>query len=87
MKIGEIYNLDTFKQLCNSDNHRHFSDSYTGTVLARNLTAINPKIFEKRFPELAFVNSGVTFDNTGGFAQRIQSLRLVALGGFTNAAM
>ena len=85
MKIGNAYNLDSIQGFLDSGKVAGFSDSYAGNVLARNLTAVDPKIFEKKFPELAFVNSGVQADNSGGYARRIQSLRLQDLGGFSTA--
>jgi len=85
MKIGQLYNLQSFKDLRNSSKKPGFIDAAPGVVLDRNLTQVDPKIFEKLYPELSFVNSGVTIDNTGGYAQRIQSLRLREQGQFTNA--
>lgn len=85
MKIGQLYNLDAFQAFADSGKRPGFADSYAGTVLARNLTAVDPRIFEKKFPELTFVGSGIEADNSGGYARRIQSLRLQALGGFTTA--
>jgi hypothetical protein len=85
MKIGNLYNLDSFQGFQDSIKTSGFTDSFAGSVLARNLTAVDPKIFEKKFPELAFVNSGVQADNTGGYTKRIQSLRIQALGSFRTA--
>lgn len=83
MKIGQIYNLDAFQEFLDSGNVSGFKDSYAGVVLARNLTAVDPKIFEKKYPELTFVNSGITADNSGGYVSRIQSLRLIDQGEFS----
>lgn len=85
MKIGHAYNLDSFKAFMDSAKKPGFTDSYAGTVLARNLTAVDPRLFEKKFPKLTFVNSGVQADNSGGYARRIQSLRVIDLGGFTTS--
>lgn len=85
MKIGQLYNLDSFKAFMDSGKKAGFADAYAGTVLARNLTAIDPRLFEKKFPELTFVNSGVQVDNSGGYARRIQSLRVLDVGGFTTS--
>jgi len=81
MKIKNLYNLGSVQAFIDSAKTvAGFQDSDNGIVLARNLTAVDPKIFEKRFPELAFVNSGIQVDNTGGYARRIQSLRLIDQG-------
>lgn len=85
MKIGNMYNLESFQAFCDSGNKKGFTDSYAGAVLARNLTAVDPRVFEKKYPELALVNAGIEADNTGGYSARIQSLRLLDLGGFTNS--
>lgn len=85
MKISQVYCLDSFKRLKESVERSNFADSFAGTVLARNLTAIDPKIFEKKYPELALINSGIVADNSGGYARKIQSLRLQDLGGFTTS--
>lgn len=85
MKIGQLYNLDSFQAFLDSGKKPGFTDAYAGTVLARNLTHVDPRVFEKKYPELTFVNSGIIADNTGGYALRIQSLRLRELGDFANA--
>lgn len=85
MKIGQVYDLKSFAAFLDSGKAPGFADSYAGVVLARNLTAVDPKIFEKKYPELTFINSGIDADNTGGYARRIQSLRVRELGGFANA--
>lgn len=85
MKIGNLYNLDSFERLDQTMKTSGFADAYAGTVLARNLTAVDPQIFEKKYPELSFVNSGIVADNTGGYARRIQSLRKREQGGFSTA--
>ena len=93
MKIGNLYNLDSFQRASDTyaDTSKSillaagYTDAYAGSVLGRNLTAIDPQIFEKKYPELSFVNSGIAADNTGGYARRIQSLRKRNLGGFKTA--
>lgn len=85
MKIKSIYNLASVTRFCDSGSKKGFQDAEAGVILARSLTAVDPKVFEKKYPELTFVNSGVQVDNTGGYSRRIQSLRLEALGGFSTA--
>lgn len=86
MKIGQLYDLDRFKAFADSASAAGFKDSATGVILARNLTAVNPKVFEKKYPELSFVNSGITVDNTGGYSRRIQSLRIAEQGDFADSS-
>jgi len=86
MKIGQLYDLDSFKSFVDSASAGGFKDSASGVILARNLTMVNPKVFEKKYPELSFVNSGISVDNTGGYARRIQSLRLIEQGDFADSS-
>lgn len=85
MKIGNLYNIESFKRFLDSGSQNGFKDAAAGVVLDRYLTQVDPKIFEKLYPELAFMNSGVTVDNTGGYSRRIQSLRLIDQGEFTTS--
>ena len=90
MKIGNLYDLPSFQRFSdNAELHaiakKIFQDAFAGAVLDRNLTVVDPRIFEIKYPELAFVNSGIEANNTGGFAANIQSLRLIELGQFRNA--
>lgn len=95
MKIGNLYNLDSYKRFLDSAKKpgftdapagfQGFADAYAGSVLARNLTAVDPQIFEKKYPDLSFVNSGIVADNSGGAARQIQSLRKREQGGFSTA--
>ena len=85
MKIGNLYNIDSFKKFLDSGKRKGFKDAAAGVVLDRYLTQVDPKVFEKLYPELAFMNSGVTIDNSGGYARRIQSLRIVEQGEFVTS--
>lgn len=82
MKIGQLYNFDSIKRLIAQGGHQRMQDSAAGIVLARNLTHVDPQIFRKQYPELAFMNSGIDVDNRGGFAERVQSLRIQEQGSF-----
>lgn len=85
MKLKEIYDLRSFQKLKDSAKKAGFADSAAGVILARNLTAVDPSIFEKKFPELMLMNSGIAVDNTGGYAKRIESLRVTGQGSFKRA--
>ena len=65
--------MESFKRFLDSGSQKGFKDAAAGVVLDRYLTQVDPKIFEKLYPDLSFMNSGVTVDNTGGYARRIQS--------------
>jgi len=89
MKVGQLYNVDSFKDMGGLVGETlkkvKFADAYNGTVLERNLTAVDPTVFEKKYPDLTFFNTGISADNTGGAAKRIQSLRLLDNGEFRTA--
>lgn len=86
MKLQNAYNLASFDKFKNSSEKSGFKDSSAGITLARNLTAVDPRIFETKFPELTFVNSGISFNNMGGYARVIESLRLTPLGSFSDSS-
>ena len=85
MKLGNLYNLPKFQKFADSAKVRGFTDAESGLVIAENLKHIDPQIFEKKYPELAGMNLGLTVDNTGGYSRTIQSLRIQSLGGFSTA--
>lgn len=92
MKISSLFDRIAFERFLDSAKRpgfvdsRHvptsFQDADPGLVLERNLEHIDPTIFQKKFPELAFVNSGITVDNSGGFVELITSLRTRPTGSF-----
>ena len=89
MKVGQLYNTQSFKDMSEKVGETlrsvKFSDAYNGTVLERNLTQVDPTVFEKKYPDLTFFNTGISADNSGGAANRIQSLRLLDNGEFRDA--
>jgi hypothetical protein len=82
MKFEDLYNLNSFRRL--KDSAQRFGDAANGVVLQRTLEAVDPTILKKKFPDLAFVNSGVEVSNIGGFSKRVRSLRTVTQGGYRN---
>jgi len=80
-----MYDMASHKPLINGSMPQEFKDAFAGSVLARNLTVVDPHIFEIKYPELSFTNSGITANNTGGYGQVIQSLRTQSTGGFAVA--
>jgi len=86
MKVGQLYNTKSFKDMSEMVGSTlksiSFGDAYNGTVLERNLTQVDPTVFEKKYPDLTFFNTGISADNSGGAAKRVQSLRLLDHGQF-----
>lgn len=85
MKLSQLYNLESFDAFKKSGEKAGFTDSIGGVVLAQNLVAIDPRILEKKLPELTFVNSGIEVNNTGGYSAMVKSLRLIESGDFAIA--
>ena len=62
-----------------------FKDSQ-GILLAQHLTKVDPKVFQKLYPDNVFLNSGLSIDNTGGLADTIKKVRVSAKGSFTDVS-
>lgn len=61
-----------------------FTDA-SGILLGKQLTHVDPKIFQKLYPDNIFLNSGISIDNSGGYSNQIQKLRISEKGAFANA--
>lgn len=61
-----------------------FTDA-NGILLGKQLTHVDPKIFQKLYPDNIFLNSGISIDNSGGYSNQIQKLRISEKGGFRDA--
>lgn len=85
MKIDNLYNLKSFTKFCDSHKAKGFTDAASGIVLSRQLEMIDPTIFEVKYPSLAFMNTGIEANNTGGVAEQITSLRKRGQGSFAVA--
>ena len=92
MKIGSLYNIDSFKELGKSavelgvvSKDAAFSDAASGVVSGRSTVAVDPALFQKRYPENVFLNSGIQVDNTGGYGRAVESLRKDITGGFADS--
>lgn len=82
MKLEEIYDKQSFEAFAdcvNQSNKKKFKD---GIMLSRTFTKIDPTLIEKKYPENAFLNSGIAVSNIGGYANTIQTLRVSGSGGF-----
>jgi len=67
-KLETLVALTSFAAL--ADSAKNFTDG-VGVVLARNLEHVTPKIFEQKYPDTTFLQTGITVDNSGGFAEVI----------------
>lgn len=81
-KLSNFINGKSFSKSVNET--RTFRDS-NGILLARHLVAIDPTIFERHYPDNAFVNSDIWVDNSGGYANKLEKLRIEVKGGFALA--
>ncbi len=83
MKIENLYNIRAAKAF--EDSAKQLCDAAPGLVLGESLIALDPKIFERKYAELVFLNSGLDVDNTGGYSEAVRSLRISETGGFKTA--
>lgn len=85
MNLSDKFNLDSLNALMSAsrtvDNSSVMMKD-AGVLLTRHLTMVNPRILEKKYPDLVFDQLGISIDNTGGYATSIQTLRLKAQGKF-----
>lgn len=87
MLLSQKYNLVSISDIKNTQISdiapSHVVNSDTGILLQRHLTHVNPKVLEKKFPQLATHNFKLEVDNSGGWADQIQSLRTSVKGSFS----
>jgi len=79
--LNQYFNIKSFKAYKDSAEKGGFTDA-AGIIIKENLKQVDPTIFEKKFPALAILNSGIQADNTGGYSEVIQSLRTQPTGEF-----
>lgn len=90
-KVKNLFNVDSYKKLPQiiqeSNGFKQFTDSLAnrGIVLERTLQGVDPTLFEKKYPENTFINTGIEIDNSGGFLESVTSLRIDDEGGFASA--
>jgi hypothetical protein len=78
-KLKNLYDLKTFD---NAIEQVKSFDSAGGTILGRNLEFVTSQVFEQRVAGVTFLDSGITFDNTGGWADAITKRKKGVNGGF-----
>ena len=85
-KLKNLYDVNSIKDFCDTSKSV-FSDEAAsgGLLLAQQLKYISPNIFEKKYPDLVLLNSGITVNNEGGYNHTITSLREDAQGDFVEA--
>lgn len=84
-KLSNVFNIESIKTLdsaLQSFGDVAFKDAPQGNLLNRQFLRLDPQIFEAKYPENTYLNSGITIDNSGGAATFIQSLRRNRSGQF-----
>lgn len=77
--VQSLYNLKSF------EDKAAFAKKFTdagGIILARNLEFLSTEIFTQEYPELTFLQQGITVNNEGGYADTIKRLKLAIAGDF-----
>lgn len=82
MKLNQLIHEDSL--IAHLEIAKTFKDA-NGILLGKQLTHVDPKIFQKLYPDNIFLNSGISIDNSGGFSNQIQKLRISEKGGFRDA--
>lgn len=77
--VKKVYNLKSFEDA--AAQAKSFKDA-GGVILARNLEHISSELFTQEYPDLTFMQSGVTVNNEGGFAASITKIKLAVQGAF-----
>jgi len=81
--IENVVNLTSFKDAI-AALKVHFKDDASGTILARHLEAVDPTIFKQQYAGLTFLQSGISINNTGGWAEFITKIKRSIKGDFAN---
>lgn len=81
MKLNQLIHEDSL--ISHLETTKSFKDA-NGILLGKQLTHVDPKIFQKLYPDNIFLNSGISIDNSGGYSNQIQKLRISEKGGFSN---
>lgn len=82
MKLNQLIHEDSL--IAHLEVAKTFKDA-NGILLGKQLTHVDPKIFQKLYPDNIFLNSGISIDNSGGYSNQIQKLRISEKGGFRDA--
>jgi len=77
--VKKVYDLASFEDA--AAQAKSFSDA-GGVILARNLEHISSELFTQEYPDLTFMQSGITVNNEGGFAASITKIKLAVQGAF-----
>lgn len=77
--VQSLYNLKSFED--KAAHAKKFTDA-GGIILARNLEFLSTEIFTQEYPELTFLQQGITVNNEGGYADTIKRLKLAIAGDF-----
>jgi len=78
----KLYNVKSFED--KAALAKKFTDA-GGIILARNLEFLSTEIFTQEYPELTFLQQGITVNNEGGYADTIKKLKLAIAGDFREA--
>lgn len=77
--LQKIYNIKSFEDA--ATKAKNFRDA-GGVILARNLEHLSTEVFTQEYPDLTFMQLGVTVNNEGGFAAAITKIKTATEGSF-----
>jgi len=73
----KLYRVKSFEDA--AAKAKTFTDA-GGIILARNLEYLSTEIFTQEYPDLTFLQQGITVNNEGGYADSIKKLKLAISG-------
>ena len=84
-----LYNLESFQPVFDMKAEdlegNALFDSAGGMVLGRNLVAVDPDVLTLETPDNTFLSTGITINNQGGYANKVEKLRKRSQGQMTSA--
>lgn len=85
MLLSNKYDLLSLDAVLDKDSHNNrqvILNDASGMLLTRHLTFVSPDILEQQYPDLAFDQLKLHVDNSGGYADHIQTRRKKVQGAF-----
>jgi len=82
IKAVNLYDYDSFEEALNNIE-AHFKDAQQGAIARESLIATTNGLHTYMPSKMTLLNLGIGVDNSGGYANKIRSLRTIGTGSFT----
>ena len=84
IEATKLYDYDSFMN-ASKEVETHFKDAHQGALARESLVATTKGLHLYMPSKMTLLNLGIGVDNSGGYANKIRSLRMVGTGGFVEA--